>query len=53
MGEIQGILTYLAGLTSLAMLVEAAKAAIWAVIVALVFRRLGIVLVRLDRRDRR
>lgn len=46
MGEIQGITTYLAGLTVLALLVEAVKASIWALIVALTFRRFNIVLVR-------
>jgi hypothetical protein len=45
MGEMQGITTYLAGLTTLAMLVEAVRAAIWAVVAAMVFRRFGIVVV--------
>ena len=45
MNEIQGITTFLAGLTTLAMLVEAVKAAIWAVVAAVVFRRWGIVVV--------
>ena len=46
MDEIQGITTFLAGLTTLAMAVEAVKAGIWAVITALIFRRFDIVLVR-------
>lgn len=50
MDEIQGIITYLAGLTSLALAIEGVKAAIWATITAIIFRWFGIVVVRLERR---
>lgn len=53
MDEVQGIITFLAGLTSIALVIEALKATIWAVIVAVVFRRLGIVVRVEGRRPQR